>query len=332
MKVKTKTMAVSFGKSTLQINSKTMAPKTSPELFPSLPLKNWEETKDTFHLFLQIVGKIRLGLMPRKNHWWHATLFVTPTGITTEAMPYQNRTLELQFDLQNHRFLITVSDGQSREFVLRNGLSVAEFYHLVFDNLKSLGIDLKILAKPYDNKSKIPFAKDHEHRHYDQEKVHKFWLVLSQVDQLLKEFSGRFYGKTCPVQIYWHHMDLTVTRFSGKKVPINPEASIVEKDAYSHEVISFGFWAGDDVVREPAFYSYTYPLPAKIDQEKLEPTVAKWVESNGSPMAYLSYEELRKEPDPKKALLDFLESAYQAGANLANWPVEEWKVPALTEL
>ena len=309
-----------------------MATTNPSELYPSLPLESWEETKDTFHLFLQIVGKIRLGLMPRKNHWWHATLFVTPTGITTEAMPYQNQTVELQFDLQKHLFLITVSNGQIREFELTNGLSVAQFYHQVFEALQSLNIDLKILAKPYDNKSKIPFAEDQEYKHYDQEKVHKFWVALTQIDQVFKEFSGRFYGKTCPVQIYWHHMDLTVTRFSGKKVPINPEASIVEKDAYSHEVISFGFWAGDDVVREPAFYSYTFPLPAGIEKEKLEPAAAKWVESNGSPMAYLSYEALRKESDPKQALLAFLESAYQAGAKLANWPVEEMQVPALEEL
>ena len=208
-----------------------MASQTSPEYLPSIPLESWEETKDTFHLFLQIVGKIRLGQMPRKNHWWHATLYVTPTGITTEAMPYQNRTFELIFDLQKHQFLINVSDGQSRNFELTNGLSVAQFYRQVFDALHSLNIELKILAQPYDNKSKIPFAEDEEHKYYDQEKVHKFWLVLSQVDQIFKEFSGRFYGKSSPVQFYWHHYDLTFYRFSGKKVPLDPKMSTVEKDA-----------------------------------------------------------------------------------------------------
>ena len=132
--------------------------------------------------------------------------------------------------------------------------------------------------------------------------------------------------------MYWHHFDFTFYRFSGKKAPIDPKMSSVEKDAYSHETIAFGFWPGDDNVRVPAFYSYTYPLPAGIENEKLEPASAIWKESNGSPMAFLTYENLLKEPDPKKALLDFYESAYQAGAKLAGWPIEELRVPPLDEL
>ena len=300
--------------------------------FPSIPLSSWEKTKDTLHLFLQIAGKIRLMLMPRKNHWWHATLFVSARGITTSPMPCQNKTLELEFNFADHYLEILTSEGENKKITLQPGLNVATFYRQVFAALQEMGCEVKILAKPYDNKSKIPFAEDETHHHYEPEKVNRFWRALVLVDQVLKEFSGRFYGKTCPVQLYWHHLDLTVTRFSGKKVPLNPEASIVEKDAYSHEVISFGFWPGDDVVREPAFYSYTFPLPEGIEKQPLKPDYAQWVDSNGSPMAYLSYEKLIREPDPKQVFLDFLESTYQAGANLANWPVEEWKVPPLKEL
>ncbi len=299
---------------------------------PSLPLTEWEETKNTLHLYLQIAGKIRLKLMPRKNHWWHVTLYVTSRGITTGPMPYQGRTLELHFNFIEHVLEIISSEGKTRQIPLHDGLSVAQFYQQVFSALGELNFKVKILAKPYDINSKISFAEDFEHHHYNPEQVQNYWYALAQIDQIFKEFSGRFYGKTCPVQIYWHHFDLTFTRFSGKKVPLNPEASMVEKDAYSHEVISFGFWPGDDLVREPAFYSYTAPLPTGIDQEKLKPAAAKWVLSNNSPMAYLSYEDFRQQPDPKEALLAFLESAYQAGAKRANWPIEELTVPALEAL
>jgi hypothetical protein len=153
------------------------------------------------------------------------------------------------------------------------------------------------------------------------------------VDGVMNEFSGRFYCKTCPVQIYWHHMDLAVTRFSGKKAPkMDPSARVSDKDAYSHENISFGFWAGDDIVREPAFYSYTYPSPEGIENEKLMPGAAAWVNSNGSPSAFYRYEDLISEDDPREALLSFFESAYQAGGKLANWNIEYELVPALKDL
>lgn len=281
---------------------------------------------------LQIVGKIRLSLMPRKNHWWHATLLVSSRGLTTGPMPCKGKTLELEFDFTQHTLELHTSKGESRRISLEPGLCIASFYGQVQAALQDLNCPVTILAKPYDNKSKIPFAEDQTHCHYEPEKVNQFWQALSEIDQVFKEFSGRFYGKTCPVQLYWHHFDLTVTRFSGKKVPLNPQASTVEKDAYSHEVISFGFWPGDDVVREPAFYSYTAPLPEGIENQPLKPAAAHWAQSNGSPIAYLSYEKLRLEPDPKKALLDFLESAYLAGATLAKWPVAEWAVPPLDEL
>ncbi|WP_233555479.1 DUF5996 family protein [Pontibacter oryzae] len=301
-------------------------------IFPPLPLEEWEQTKDTLHLYFQVIGKIRLKLMPRRNHWWNVTLYVTSRGLGTGPIPYESYTFEIDFNFINHQLQIQTSTGASEHIPLQDGLSVSSFYTQVMKSLEVLGIQANILAKPFDTKSTIPFAQDDTHTSYNPEQVNRYWRVLVAVDQAMKEFSGRFYGKTCPVHLYWHHMDLTVTRFSGKKVPVRPEASIVEKEAYSHEVVSLGFWAGDDKVRFPAFYAYTYPSPDGLDQEPLKPDVATWVDSNGSPMAILNYEEMRQLENPRQALLDFLESSYQAGAKLAGWPVQELEVKPLTEL
>lgn len=300
--------------------------------FPPLPLEEWEPTKDTLLLYFQIIGKIRLKLMPRRNHWWNVTLYVTPRGMGTGPIPYGNFTFEIDFDFITHQLVVRTSTGAVERFDLHDGLSVSTFYTSVMRILDVLGIRVQLLAKPYDNKSKIPFAEDHEHAAYNPEQVNRYWRALVTIDQVLKEFSGRFYGKTCPVHLYWHHMDLTVTRFSGKSVPVPAEASTVEKDAYSHEVISFGFWPGDDQVRFPAFYAYTFPSPPGIELEKLEPKQAQWVDSNGSPMALLNYEELRQMDNPRQLLLEFLESAYTAGAQQADWPMEELRTIPLDEL
>lgn len=317
-----------------QFAAMTSSFATPPVLdaFPPLPLAPWEASKDTLHLYLQIVGKVRLQLMPPRNHWWNVTLYITSRGLSTGPMPYRFFTLEMEFDLIEHQLRLHTSTGATEAITLQDGLSVATFYQQVMKALQVLGVQVSILAKPYDNKSSIPFAEDHSHATYHPEQVHRYWRVLVTVDQVLKAFSGRFYGKTCPVHLYWHHLDLAVTRFSGKAVPVKPEASTVEKGAYSHEVISFGFWPGDDEVRFPAFYAYTYPSPEGLDQEPLQPAQAKWVETNGSPMAVLNYEELRQLDNPQQALLAFLESAYQAGAKRAGWPIEDFKAKPPQEL
>ncbi|MEO8794093.1 MAG: DUF5996 family protein [Daejeonella sp.] len=292
--------------------------------FKPLEITDWEDSKKTLHLFLQIVGKIRGKLMPRKNHWWNVTLYVSAKGLTTRPIPYRDKSFEIEFNFIDHTLEIRVCDGQQKSFKLQDGLSVSEFYKNVMNSLKELGIEVKILAKPYDNLSKEPFEENTSYKSYDAEFVRRYWDILRLVNSTFEEFSGKFLGKTCPVQLYWHHMDLTVTRFSGKRGPEMPEAGIVEKEAYSHEVISFGFWPGDETVRFPAFYSYTYPAPAGIDQKKLEPASARWVDSNNSPMAILSYNELIKEEKPERALLSFLESAYYAGASAANWNIQDF--------
>lgn len=299
------------------------------ELFPSLPLETWEDTKNTVHLYTQIVGKIRLALMPRKNHWWYITLYVNARGLGTSPIPYDNFTFEINFDFIDHTLNLISSRGTVRSFSLHTGLSVAEFYQQLFSLLEGEGIQVKILAKPYDCLTTEPFKRITKYASYDKEYVQRFWHVLVQVDQMMKEFSGRFYGKTCPVHLYWHHFDLTVTRFSGKRGPEVPFKTVADKDAYSHEVISAGFWPGDENVRGAAFYSYTYPSPEGLDQEPLLPAAAQWVNSNGSPMALLMYDDLRKENNPKQAILDFLESTYQAGAKRAKWDIEDFKVMSL---
>ncbi len=295
-------------------------------LFPALPLEEWAATKETLHRYLQIVGKIRLSLMPKDNHWWHITLYVTSNGISTDAIPNGDFTFEVAFDFIEHKLIVSTSKGDRRSFELKDGLSVADFYKNITIILDDLSIEFDILAKPYDLSDNIPFDQCTMHNSYDKEAVYKAWQILVQVDMVLKEFSGRSYSKTCPVHIYWHHFDLVVTRFSGKKAPDMGDVSQVEKEAYSHEVISFGFWFGDNTIKEPAFYSYTYPSPAGLDKEPLQPKAARWQDSNGSPIALLLYNDILNSKSPKQDIMDFLESSYQAGARLSGWDIENLTV------
>lgn len=304
-----------------------------PQL-PTLPLEEWEHTKTTLHLFLQIVGKIRLAMMPRKNHWWNLTLYAAPRGLTTHAMLYADgrESFEIMCNFVDHRLEVVTSRGEAEAFPLDGGLSVAAFYRKLFDALGRCGIQPSILARPYDLAVKPPFAEIEDYASYDKDYVERYWRIMRWVHGVFEEFSGRFYGKTCPVHLYWHHMDLAVTRFSGKRgPPMPPEKSVVERDAYSHEVISFGFWVGDADVRAPAFYSYTAPSPDGLDREPL-PSGADWVDAGGSPMAMLMYDQLRQSDNPRRSLLDYLEASYGAGARLAGWDVEDLTVPPLSEL
>jgi hypothetical protein len=303
---------------------------------PALPLKEWEQTKMTLHLYFQIVGKIKLKKMPRKNHWWNITLLVNSKGITTNSIVNGIESFEIQFNFKEHLLEVYTSTGGYESFPLNNGLSVAEFYKNLLAILKKLNIDVQILNKPYSlpdvNPITTPFDQITEYASYDKPYVERFWKILLWVNNVFTQFSGRFYGKTCPVHLYWHHMDLAVTRFSGKKIPLSAGMKISDKDAYSHEVISFGFWAGDENVPGPAFYSYTYPAPKDLDKQPLKPSSAKWIDNNGSPLALLMYDDIRESENPEEMLIDFLQSAYLAGATLAGWNVDEMKVPELQEL
>lgn len=296
--------------------------------FPPLPLEEWKRTKNTLHLYLQIVGKIRLGLFPRLNHWWHVPFYVSTRGLTTRPIPYKNGNFEIEFDFIEHKLKIFTSGGERREFQLRDDLTVAEFYQKVFENLATLGIETKIKAKPYEAPSATPFAEDTENKFYDKEYIERFRRILIGVNDIFEEFRGRFTGKSTPVHLFWHSFDLALTRFSGKSAPVRDEAGTVEREAYSHEVISFGFWAGDDNVPAPAFYSYTAPEPEKLTDEKLKPESAFWNTDKGA-MALLMYEDARKSESPRETVLEFLESAYQAGAKRADWDTEKFALKHL---
>jgi hypothetical protein len=293
---------------------------TLQETFPPLPLEEWEDTKNTLHRFAQIVGKIRLALAPHANHWWHVTLYVTTSGLTTSPIPYRDVTFAIDFDFIDHRLVISTSTGATEAFALE-GLSVTRFYERLFSGLRQLGIEVSILDKPYDLTPAEPFSADTRHVSYDKEYINRYWRILVQTDAVFKEFSGRFTGKQSPVQLFWHSFDLAVTRFSGRRAPEWKGADRATREAYSHEVISFGFWPGDADFRAPAFYSYTAPEPAGLTGQPLRPEEAFWADM-GSSRALLMYDDLRKMNSPKTALFNFLDSAYRAGARTAGWNEE----------
>lgn len=288
-----------------------------------MPLDAWRPTKNTLHLYCQIVGKIRLAMHPRLNHWWHVPLYVSPRGLTTRPIPFRGGNFEIELDFKNHALVIRTSDGRKEDFALYDGLTVADFYSSLFSNLAKLDIEPQIRAIPYEAPSTVPFAENTEDRSYDKKYVERFHQILVAVDDVLEEFRGRFLGKSTPVHMFWHSFDLALTRFSGKPAPIRDGANRVEREAYSHEVISFGFWFGDDkTVPAPAFYSYTAPEPAGLADEPL-PAPATWAESNGAHLALLLYDDVREQADAREKLLNFLESAYQAGAKQAGWSVDD---------
>ena len=304
-------------------------------VLPELKYVGNEEKKLTLHLFFQIMGKIRMCFTPRKNHWWYITLYVNEKGFTTGPIPIEDgfESFSITLNIPENRVEIYKSTAEFRSFRLEKNLSVADFYNYLLSTLKDLGINVKINGKPYDLNIDKRFSEIEHLHHYSKKYAFSYWKTFLWVSSVFKEFSGRFYGKTCPVHLYWHSMDIAVTRFSGKKAPpMCKEARISDKDAYSHECISFGFWAGDENVQEPAFYSYTYPSPDGLDNQNLEPEQANWIVNNGTPMAVLTYADLCEMDNPKARLLEFLESAYQAGAELAGWDMDEFKVPPLKDL
>lgn len=294
----------------------------SGSVFPPLPLEEWEESKETLHRYVQIVGKVRLAHSPFRNHWWHVPLYVTTRGLTTSPIPYGHITFEISFYLMDNRLVVSTSEGEGFAFAM-DDLPVAEFYRRLFDGLGALGVEASINSKAYDLGDEYTLEENTFHCVCDREYVRRYWRILVQVDQVFKEFAGRFNGKTSPVHLFWHGFDLAVTRFSGKRAPERPDADRVTREAYSHKVISFGFWPGDKQMRAPAFYSYTAPEPEGLTEQPLEPEAAFWAPEGG--MALLMYDDLRKMDSPKSALLDFLESAYQAGAKTAGWDVEEFR-------
>jgi Family of unknown function (DUF5996) len=282
--------------------------------WPSLLLKEWEDTYATLHMWTQIVGKIRLTQTPLVNHWWNTTLYVTSRGLTTSPIPYGNRTFEIDFDFIDHSLPIRTSDGITKSLALAPR-SVADFYGELMDTLRSLGIEIHIHAKPDEVADPIPFAEDHKHASYDAEYANRFWRILVQADSVFKQFRGRFIGKCSPVHFFWGSFDLAVTRFSGRRAPERPGADAITREAYSHEAISHGFWPGGGAVEAPIFYSYTAPAPEGLDKEPVQPGFYSTELSE----FVLPYDDVRRSASPNEALLEFMQSTYEAGANLAKW-------------
>ena len=257
---------------------------------------------------------------PPKNHWWHVPLYVGVRGLTTRRMHATSGVgFEIDFDFVEHRLVVRASRGEVDGFELVDGLSVAEFDEKLHATLARLDVDTTIRETPFGLPTSTPFPADREHASYNRDAVESFWQILEWTDGVLEEFAGWYCGKTSPVHLFWHGFDLAVTRFGGRRAPALPGADPVNREAYSHEVISFGFWAGDQNVREPSYYSYTAPEPAGLRERALRPDEAFWSEQPNGSLALLSYEAVRTAPDSKATLLSFLESAYQAGAEASGW-------------
>jgi len=286
------------------------------ESWPSLPLEEWEDTRATLHMWTQIVGKVRLEQTPLVNHYWNVPLYVSARGLTTTAMPYGERFFEMEFDFVDHKLLIECSDGAGAQVVLEPK-SVATFYGETMAALAQLGIDVSIWKMPVEIPDPIPFDQDHTHASYKPEYVNRCWRILRSSDRVLQEFRSRFIGKCSPVHFFWGSFDLAVTRFSGRAAPPKPEADPITREAYSHEVISHGWWPGHGPLGKPAFYSYTAPAPEGLSEAKLRPE--KGFYSKDLSEYLLLYDDVRNAPDPEAAVLDFCQSTYEAGATLANW-------------
>lgn len=289
------------------------------DLWPSLPLAEWRDTRDTLHRWTQVVGKVRLAQAPMVNHWWQVPLYVSSRGLTTSAIPAGRRRFEIDFDFCRHELRVDTSDPDRRTIALEPK-SVADFHAELMAALSDLGLDVAILARPVEIEDATPFAEDHAHRTYDPDHAQRFWRLLVQADRVLTEFRARFIGKVSPVHFFWGAFDLAVTRFSGRPAPPHPGgapnvADWVMREAYSHEVSSAGYFP--DGGPEGAFYSYAYPEPEGFRDAVVSPAAAAYDADLGEFL--LPYDAVRTAADPEAALLAFLQSTYEAAADRAGW-------------
>ncbi|MCC6857645.1 MAG: hypothetical protein IT158_03740 [Bryobacterales bacterium] len=284
------------------------------ENWPPLPLSEWQDTYRTLQMWTQIVGKIRMALCPPLNHWWHVTLYVNSRGLTTGPVPYPPGLFEIQFDFQRHQLCIATSQGENLSRPLR-AEPVAEFHAGVFEALASLGVSAPINVMPQEVADAVPFDRDTVHRSYDAGSVQRFWRILVSSSKVFERFRSEFLGKCSPVHFFWGSFDLACTRFSGRPAP--PRKGVISGPAYSHEVCSAGFWPGGGAVDGPAYYSYTVPQPAGLENQPIRPAAASWNPQLSEFL--LMYEDVRRADSPEQSLYDFLESTYDAGARLAGW-------------
>ena len=292
---------------------------TPGEEWPSLRLADWPATRDSLHMWLEIVGKIRLSSSPPVNHWWQTTLYVTPRGLGTSSIPYRGSIFDLEFDFCDHALRIRTSEG-GRSAVPLTAQSVADFHSRTFEALDELGIHTRIHGAPNEVEPAVPFAQDEEHRTYDPDAAHLFWRQLLRADHVMQQFRAEYLGKVSPVHFFWGAMDLACTRFSGRSAPPHPGGipncpDRVMTEAYSHELSSCGFWPGGS--DEGSFYSYAYPAPDGYADRPVRPDAAYYAAELGE--FVLPYEAVRTAADPDAELLGFLRSSYDAAADLGHW-------------
>lgn len=291
------------------------------EQWPSLPLEKWQDTCSTLHLWMQIVGKVRLSQTPWTNHSWHVPFYLTSRGLTTSPIPCGERLFSIDFDFIAHRLLVSLDNGEGRELPLRPQ-TVADFHAEFFDALGGLGLKVTIHGKPNEIEEAIPFTEDRTHGSYDPDYANRFWRVLLQSDRVLKQFRAGFLGKCSPVHFFWGSFDLAVTRFSGRPAPPHPGGvpnlpDRIAREAYSHEVSSAGFWPGGGPHPFPLFYSYAYPQPDRFPEAAVRPQEAFY--SAELREFVLPYEAVCQAKAPDEALLSFLVDTYQAAAELGGW-------------
>ncbi|MEJ2008642.1 MAG: DUF5996 family protein [Acidobacteriota bacterium] len=287
---------------------------TAGELWPALPLAEWEDTYHTLHMWTQVVGKVRLELAPLQNHWWNAAIYVNTRGLTTSPIPYRGEAFEIQFDFVGHRLEIRTSNGQSQTVALAPK-SVATFYREFLAALRAAGIEIAIDPKPQEVLNPIPFDQDETHRSYDPEYATRFWRIVLSTSLVFEEFRARYMGKASPVHFFWGSFDLAYTRFSGRVAP--PRKGVITSEAYSHECSSVGWWPGGGDAKGPAFYAYAAPGPEGYSRQRVRPDAAFYHDQLGE--FVLMYDDVRRATSPRDEILAFAQSAYEAAANLGKW-------------
>lgn len=306
---------------------------TATSAWPELPVDAWRDTRDTLHMWTQVAGKIRLGLMPQMNHWWQVPLYVSSRGLTTSLMPYGTRGLELEFDFLRHVLGIRTTDGSAREVKLEPR-SVADFYAETISALAELGVGVRIHTRPVEVEGAIPFEDDHEHASYDSEYASRFWRLLLQAQRVFTDFGSGFAGKASPVNFWWGGFDLGGARFSGRPAPTHPGGipncpDFVTRFAFTHEICEYGYWSGGS--EEGSFYAYAYPQPRGYPEAVVRPSVGRWDTNLGDFL--LPYRAVREAADPDASVLEFLQSTYEAAADLGGWDRETLEIskPLVTE-
>jgi Family of unknown function (DUF5996) len=289
---------------------------TDRDVWPALPLAAWQPTYATLHLWTQVIGKIGIARTPMLNHWWNATLHLTARGLTTGPMRDGSQSFEIRFDFVDHRLIIETSRG-GREVIELRPQTSADFYAAVMEALASVGVNVHIWPVTVELPEAVALDRDRDHASYDAEAVNRWWQVMLAAGTVLEEFRARFIGKCSPVHFFWGSFDLAVTRFSGRKAPVREGADAITRESYSHEVISAGFWPGSGSVAGAAFYAYAAPQPPGFERAPVKPAAARYETALGEYI--LMYDDMRSSASPRETLLDFLQSTYEAGANLGGW-------------